>query len=1020
MINLIEKKQKRLSVRIFSLLVVFSFVYNLIIPIQPAYTQYLPSGVLNLPAPGTRLFTTPAFNPTFIQGITVHPENPLEFDFIVNVGEGKPTEQILQEDISKSINYFLAALTVPENEVWVNLSPYEKDLAISQNFGDTQMGSDLLAQDYMLKQLTASLMYPEEKLGENFWKGVYRKAQEKYGTTNLPITTFAKVWIIPDKAVVYEQGSSAMVIQSHLKVMLEEDYQALQKNLGLPKHGLDRIARNDAESASAITSEAVREFLVAEIEREVNEGKTFANLRQIYNSIILATWYKDNLQRSLLGQVYVDKAKTKGVDTEDKQINKKIYNQYVEAFKKGVFDYIKSDYDSSSQKNIRRRYFSGGTDFSQTRSLRVDTQSINPQELQALAGQQLVSAKINLAEIPEGRESKDVEKAIQMPESVARVVSLPKVEPPLAVSIAEIESQQRKPIIGGNLKREFHKDDIERLLLEVANELKDNNIDSSKADVFIAPQELHLERFFAVLGILEELGEDRGGIPRGLIKLGAQNVSHRNERGAFTGQHATAEQLKEYGVQYVIVGHSEARRGSAKDDPNLRYRETNAVVNAKVRSLIDAGLTPVIAFGETDEERQAGAKFKVVSSQVFDSIAGLTKEELLKTVLAYEPVWAIGTGQAAEKEKVNTMFKFIRKQIEEKFGAETAAQLRIIYGGSMKPSNVVSFVQEPNIDGGLIGGAAKKGEDFVPIMREFATGKVSPLTSLAGPILFDAVRQEEARTGKGAVVMATNIRSPLSLDGIMQAAKESDSVVVFQQAISEFDYTWPHGYSMENTYRFAEEIQRAGQRNGFSNYVLKADHITVKIDDSKAMKSFLEDKSTQREITVLLDTILAANTNVERETIFDRAYTNQAFMSNQNLANIMKAIKRAVDHVKSAVGAGFTIYALDASFIPMPINARATAFMAGFIPGNSSIEAEVGEIGGSKNSTIADALELITGIRYKEVIKEEPVPNDPKKTIQYSELVKDSQGNPIEEYKGKGLLDYGVKPDRIAINNGTA
>ncbi|MBU2251661.1 MAG: class II fructose-bisphosphate aldolase, partial [Candidatus Omnitrophica bacterium] len=225
---------------------------------------------------------------------------------------------------------------------------------------------------------------------------------------------------------------------------------------------------------------------------------------------------------------------------------------------------------------------------------------------------------------------------------------------------------------------------------------------------------------------------------------------------------------------------------------------------------------------------------------------------------------------------------------------------------------------------------------------------------------------------------------------------------------------------MENTYRFAEEIQRAGQRNGFSNYVLKADHITVKIDDSKAMKSFLEDKSTQREITVLLDTILAANTNVERETIFDRAYTNQAFMSNQNLANIMKAIKRAVDHVKSAVGAGFTIYALDASFIPMPINARATAFMAGFIPGNSSIEAEVGEIGGSKNSTIADALELITGIRYKEVIKEEPVPNDPKKTIQYSELVKDSQGNPIEEYKGKGLLDYGVKPDRIAINNGTA
>ncbi|MBU2265759.1 MAG: class II fructose-bisphosphate aldolase, partial [Candidatus Omnitrophica bacterium] len=290
--------------------------------------------------------------------------------------------------------------------------------------------------------------------------------------------------------------------------------------------------------------------------------------------------------------------------------------------------------------------------------------------------------------------------------------------------------------------------------------------------------------------------------------------------------------------------------------------------------------------------------------------------------------------------------------------------------------------------------------------------------ALTGRTLYDALKASPS--GQKAVTMCTNIRTPLSLDGIMQAAKETGSIAIFQQAISEFGYTWPQGYSPENTYQFAEEVKVAAQRNEFSNYVLKADHITFNISDKELMKEFLADKSAQNEIIALLDAILSAKSNSEREAIFNKALDSKAFMSDKKISAALKALKKAVEHVKSAVGASFTIYALDASFMPMPINARATAFMAGFIPGNSSIEAEVGEIGGTRNSTIADALELITGIRYKEVIKEEPVPNDPKKTIQYSELVKDSQGNPIEEYKGKGLLDYGVKPDRIAINNGTA
>ncbi|OGX18548.1 MAG: hypothetical protein A2Y04_03550 [Omnitrophica WOR_2 bacterium GWC2_45_7] len=258
------------------------------------------------------------------------------------------------------VKYFMASLTVPEEEMWVNLSPYEEDRIVPQGFGDTEMGRDLLAQDYILKQLTASLMYPEDDLGKAFWERVYQKAQEKYGTTDIPLNTFNKIWIVPDRAEVHQYGASAFVVDSRLDVMLEEDYVALQKNLGKEKYGLDSLDQSDAQALSAVSSEVVREVLIPEIRKEVNEGKNFADLRQIYNAMILGTWYKLNLKESLLGQVYVDKNKTLGVDIEDKEVNQKIYNQYVDAFKKGVYDYIKEDYDPATQQIIPRKYFSGG------------------------------------------------------------------------------------------------------------------------------------------------------------------------------------------------------------------------------------------------------------------------------------------------------------------------------------------------------------------------------------------------------------------------------------------------------------------------------------------------------------------------------------------------------------------------------------------------------------------------------------------------------------------------------------
>ncbi|MCR4338085.1 MAG: hypothetical protein NUV91_09810, partial [Candidatus Omnitrophica bacterium] len=167
--------------------------------------------------------TTKEFTPLLVKGITIDPKNPLIFEFIIDEGEKNIEAEDLREQSMKLVKYFLAALTVPENEMWVNLSPYEKDRIIPKTFGQTAMGRDLLAQDYILKQLTASLTYPENEIGNRFWQRVYARAYEKFQTTEIPQDTFNKIWIVPDKAVVYEHGNTAFVLESHLKVMLQED-----------------------------------------------------------------------------------------------------------------------------------------------------------------------------------------------------------------------------------------------------------------------------------------------------------------------------------------------------------------------------------------------------------------------------------------------------------------------------------------------------------------------------------------------------------------------------------------------------------------------------------------------------------------------------------------------------------------------------------------------------------------------------------------------------------------------------
>ncbi len=311
----------------------------------------------NLPTPATIVGLSSPFSPPVLKGLSIYPDRPLQFDFIVDKGKTSLQGQALKEETLKLIKYFLASLTVPEKDLWVNLSPYEKDRIVSPEFGQTEMGRDLLAQDYFLKQLSASLTYPDGDFGKTFWEKVYAQTGEKFGVTEIPINTFNKIWIIPDNAVVYEKDNTVFILESHLKVMLEEDY-LIASNVGRGTRDVGR--ENQNKDNLKVTTQILREILIPAIKKEVNEGKNFANLRQIYQSMILAMWYKQNLKESLLAKIYADKGKVKGVDIDDKQAAEKIYQQYLTAFKQGVYHYIKEDYDPVTQQVNPRKYFSGG------------------------------------------------------------------------------------------------------------------------------------------------------------------------------------------------------------------------------------------------------------------------------------------------------------------------------------------------------------------------------------------------------------------------------------------------------------------------------------------------------------------------------------------------------------------------------------------------------------------------------------------------------------------------------------
>lgn len=246
----------------------------------------------------------------------------------------------------------------------------------------------------------------------------------------------------------------------------------------------------------------------------------------------------------------------------------------------------------------------------------------------------------------------------------------------------------RKKVIAGNWKMNMLPDEAIRYIEEFAPLVKD-----SEAEVILCVP--YTDLFYCILNAQNTN-----------IKIGAQNV-HFEEIGAYTGE-VSAKMLKSIGVEYVIIGHSERRQ---------YYAETDESVNKKIKAAFENELKPIVCVGESLDQREAGKTEEIITTQTRLALDGLTKDQIKNTIVAYEPIWAIGTGKTATSDDANNSIKSIREEIKKLYGEEVSEKVIIQYGGSVKSSNAKELFETSDIDGGLVGGASLKPDEFSKIVN---------------------------------------------------------------------------------------------------------------------------------------------------------------------------------------------------------------------------------------------------------------------------------------------------------------
>jgi triosephosphate isomerase (TIM) len=262
----------------------------------------------------------------------------------------------------------------------------------------------------------------------------------------------------------------------------------------------------------------------------------------------------------------------------------------------------------------------------------------------------------------------------------------------------------RTPLMAGNWKSNLNHQEAVVLVQKLAWTLQDKKHDPEQAEVVVLPP------FTGIRGVQTLIDGDRL-----TIRYGAQDVSE-HDGGAYTGE-ISAAMLAKLGCSYVVVGHSERRE---------YHGETDAVVNTKATRTLGAEMTPIVCVGEGLEVRQAGNHVAHTLAQIDGSLAGLSAEQVAGLVVAYEPVWAIGTGEVATPEDAQEVCAAIRARVGETFSPETAEALRILYGGSVKAANIAAIMAQPDVDGALVGGASLQAEEFAAIARFYDMPNLGP------------------------------------------------------------------------------------------------------------------------------------------------------------------------------------------------------------------------------------------------------------------------------------------------------
>ncbi len=246
----------------------------------------------------------------------------------------------------------------------------------------------------------------------------------------------------------------------------------------------------------------------------------------------------------------------------------------------------------------------------------------------------------------------------------------------------------RIPIIAGNWKMNKNVDEALEFVNQLKNEVNETDVEVVLCCPFIA------------------LSEVKKAIEGTKVKLGAQNM-HWEESGAYTGE-ISADMLLNIGVDYVIIGHSERRQ---------YFNETDEIVNLKVKKAVAKGIKPILCIGETLEERESNQTFEVVKTQTVKALEGITEEDLKNIVIAYEPIWAIGTGKTASSQDANAVIANIREVVKELYNETVSEVVRIQYGGSVKSANATEIMNESDIDGALVGGASLEAKEFLGIVH---------------------------------------------------------------------------------------------------------------------------------------------------------------------------------------------------------------------------------------------------------------------------------------------------------------